>query len=84
MIHRIVKKYIFLIVMFSDFLMFADDDPGTGFEDEDGDVGGSVEDIAPINTKLIWLAMIGVAFAYYYFRKHNSTLNDNKLNRRVS
>lgn len=69
MIHRYLKVYIFLTVLLSDFLMFADDDPGTGVEDETGDTGGSVEDV-PVNGKLIWLAIVGIAFSFYYFRRN--------------
>ena len=28
---------------------------------------------APINTKLIWLAIVGVSFAFLYFRKQIKT-----------
>lgn len=28
---------------------------------------------APINTKLIWLAMIGIAFAFYYFNQKSKS-----------
>ena len=28
---------------------------------------------SPINTKLIWLAIVGVSFAFLYFRKQNKT-----------
>lgn len=28
---------------------------------------------APINTKLVWLAMIGIVFAFYYFNQKSKT-----------
>jgi hypothetical protein len=48
--------------------MFAQD-PGSDFEDENGDTDGSVEDmLLPINAKLIWLAIAGMAYIFYRFR----------------
>lgn len=75
MTHKFLKIYIFIVVLFSDFMMFADDDPGTGFEDENGDTSGSVEEEASINGKLIWLAMAAIAFAYYNYKKQHSLEN---------
>lgn len=75
MIQKFLKIYILLFVLLSDFVMFADDDPGTGFEDENGDTSGSVEEEAAINTKLIWLAIAAIAFAYYSYKKQYSLEN---------
>ena len=60
--------YIFSVVMFSDFIMFAqpgdDSDPGdTPVEDEDAPN-------APINGKLLWLAIVGILFAIYTYRNN--------------
>jgi len=76
MILRYLKINMFLTVLLSDFLMFADDDPGTGFEDEFGDTDGSVEDEVPINSKLLYLVVAGVAFSYYYFKKKSMALQE--------
>ena len=76
MTHKFFKIYIFIVVLLSDFIMFADDDPGTGFEDENGDTDGSVEDAAPINAKLIWLAIAGIAFIYFSFKKRQQNLQE--------
>lgn len=73
MIHRYLKTYMFLTILFTDFILFAQD-PGTGFEDENGDTDGSVEDGTPINGKLIWLAIAGIVFTFYYFRKSQPSL----------
>ena len=73
MIRHYLKIYILLSVLLSDFLMFADDDPGTGFEDESGDTSGSVDDGVPINGKLIFLAVAGILFAFYQFNNRRST-----------
>ncbi|UGS24288.1 hypothetical protein [Flavobacterium channae] len=32
---------------------------------------------APINTKLVWLAVAGIIFAYFYFRKQAKTSSQN-------
>lgn len=67
MTSKLIKIYFFTILLLSDFVLFAqdDEDPGNGFDD-----GGTVEDpIVPINTQMIWLLLMGIAFAFYYFRK---------------
>jgi len=48
--------------------MFADDDPGDNFEDEFGNIGGTVDEGTPISANLIYLAVAGMAFAFYYFK----------------
>ena len=58
------KLYIFSIVLFSDFIMFADpgdDTPGGDLEDDDAPQ-------APINGKLLWLALAGILFALYMYK----------------
>lgn len=57
------KIYILAFVLLSDIMLFAqpgDDDGGGGLEGEDTPA-------APINGKLIWLAITGIVFAFYYF-----------------
>lgn len=65
---KYLKIYMFATVLLSDFLMFAQD-PGTDVEDEYGNTDGSVEGAAPINGKLLWLAIAGIIFSFYYFKK---------------
>ncbi|MDR6969396.1 hypothetical protein J2X31_003427 [Flavobacterium arsenatis] len=60
--------------MLGDFLMFAQD-PGTDVEDEFGNTDGSVEG-APINGKLIWLAVAGILFSFYYFKGMRKVATD--------
>lgn len=65
--HKFLKIYLFLFLLFSDFILFAqDEDPGTDFEDETGNTDGTVE--APINGKILWLAIVGTAFAFHYIK----------------
>lgn len=67
--NNLLKFYLLAFFLISDFVVFAQ--PGTG-EDEDctdcPDLEGG-DNIAPIDSKLIYLAIIGVAFAFYYFSK---------------
>ena len=60
---NLYKLYILAFVLLSDLMLFAE--PG----DDDGSGGLEGEDTpaAPINGKLIWLALVGIVFAFYYF-----------------
>ena len=52
-----------MFALLSDFMLFAqpgDDDGGGGLEGDDPPA-------APINGKLIWLAITGILFAFYYY-----------------
>ena len=61
---NLFKLYATLMMAFVSFLSFADPiDPPA---DDDPPP-------APINTKLIWLAIVGVSFAFLYFRKQIKT-----------
>ena len=63
----IMKKfytlYLFLFVLFSDFIMFAQ----PGEDGEGGGLEGNDPPAAPINGKLLWLAILGILFSFYYF-----------------
>ena len=73
MIHKIFKAYIFVVILFSDFLMFADDNPGMGMEDENGNTDASVEDV-PIISWRINMPILGVAFAFYCFKNKKTAI----------
>lgn len=63
---KLLKFYLLSFLFLSDFIAFAqpgDDDGGGGLE------GGDPQP-APINNKLILLAIIGIFFAVYTFRKN--------------
>ncbi|HEY0091391.1 MAG TPA: hypothetical protein VGB43_02800 [Flavobacterium sp.] len=66
-----LQLYIFITVLFSDFIMFAQGGPG------DDDTGGGLEDDdapqAPINGKLLWLAIAGILFAIYVYKTRRKT-----------
>lgn len=70
----LLKLYIFAFLFVGDFVMFAqEEEPGDECEDEFGNpIPGCAEGPdpeAPINTKLIWLALIGISFVVYYFNR---------------
>jgi hypothetical protein len=64
-IYHIVLLAFFLL---HDFRVFAqgDDDDNGGLEDNDPPA-------APINTKLIYLALVGIAFALYIYKSRRKT-----------
>ncbi|HBD27381.1 MULTISPECIES: hypothetical protein [unclassified Flavobacterium] len=65
---NLFKLYATLMMAFVSFLSFADPiDPPA---DDDPPP-------APINTKLIWLAVAGIIFVYFYFRKQAKTTSQN-------
>lgn len=63
---KLLKLYLLSFLFLSDFVAFAQpgDDDGTG-----GLEGGDPQP-APINSKLILLAITGILFAVYTFRKN--------------
>ncbi len=66
---KLLKLYLLSFILLSDFAAFAqpgDDDGGGGLE------GGDPQP-APINGKLILLAITGILFVIYTFRKNRRT-----------
>ena len=64
------KFYLLSFILLSDFVLFAqpgDDDPGGG-------VGGNDPQPAPINSTLILLAIMGILFVFYTFRKNKKAI----------
>ncbi|KGO87813.1 hypothetical protein Q765_04805 [Flavobacterium rivuli WB 3.3-2 = DSM 21788] len=64
--NSLLKWYMLVFILASNFVVFAQGDPTqeglpTDPELEAGD--------SPINGKLIWLAIVGIAFAYAYYVK---------------
>ena len=65
----LLKIYIFSFLFMTDFVVYAQpgtDDGSGGLEDDDPPP-------APINTKLIFLAVFGILYAAYYFRNNKQT-----------
>lgn len=65
----LLKIYIFSFLFMTDFAGFAQ--PGT--DDGGGGLEGDDPPPAPINTKLIFLAVFGILYAAYYFRNNKQT-----------
>lgn len=68
---NIYKFYLLTFVLMSDFVLYA--------QPEDDDGGGGVENPgdpqpAPINSKLIILAIVGVLFVVYTYRNNRKTV----------
>jgi hypothetical protein len=57
------KITIFAFMLFSDFVVFAQGGPGD--DDDDGGLEGGDPAPAPINSKLIYLALVGILFVMY-------------------
>ena len=66
----ILQSFLLLTFLFLDFVAFAQ--PGTN--NGDGTLEGDDDDpvATPINSKLIWLAIVGLVFAYYTYKKTRS------------
>ncbi|WP_159802316.1 hypothetical protein [Flavobacterium sp. MK4S-17] len=72
MTNNVLKFYFLAFLLVSDFVVFAQD---TGPTEDTGGPEDS-DPAAPINTKLIVLALAGIMFAYYYFiKKRKEQLN---------
>lgn len=66
---KLLKLYLLSFILLSDFVAFAqpgDDQGGGGLEGDDPQP-------APINGKMILLAIAGVLFVIYTFRKNRRT-----------
>jgi hypothetical protein len=63
---NLLKFYILTFVLFSDFVVFAQ----PGGNDGTGGLEGNDPPPSPINGKLFLLALIGVLFVVYTFRKN--------------
>ena len=65
---NLLKLYATLMMAFISFLSYANPVDPPAEEDPPS---------APINTKLIWLAIAGIIFVYFYFRKKTKTISQN-------
>lgn len=63
---NLLTLYITAVVLFSDFIMFAG--PGAG-SDGEPPLEGEDAPAAPINGKLLWLALAGILFAVYAYKR---------------
>ena len=61
---NVFRIYLLLFFLLSDFIAFAQPGSGGGDENPDEPGDGGTEPL-PINSKLIWLALLGILFVYY-------------------
>lgn len=67
---NIFKLYLLSFFLLLDFVMFAE----VGDDDGGGGIAGGDPVPAPINSKLILLAIMGILFVFYTFRKNKKTI----------
>lgn len=68
--HKLLSFYLLAFVLLSDFRLFAQgEESDQGNLQDDGDTDAPQ---APINGKLILLAITGLAFAFYVYRRHQA------------
>ena len=60
---RFYKFYLLAFLLLSDFVIYAQGD-----EDDNGDLEGG--DPVPVNSKLIFLLIFGIALAYVSYRRN--------------
>lgn len=60
------KTFFLFSFLLLDFAIFAQ---GPGTNDEDGALEGDDIPQAPISGKLFWLALFGIVFAFYTYKK---------------
>ncbi len=65
--NHLFKFSIFSFVLLSDFIMYSQT---PGDDTAEGDLEGNDAAAAPINSKLIFLALAGVIFAVYTFKNN--------------
>ena len=65
-INNSFKLFIFCFVLLSNFMMYSAPGDDTG----SGDLEGDDAPVAPIDSKLIILALAGIIFAVYTFRNN--------------
>lgn len=70
--NTLLKIFIFSFFLLSDVLVFAQlpvDDEDGGLQDDDP--------VVPINGKLFWLAVAGIFYAIYIYRKRKQVTTNN-------
>lgn len=65
--HKLLSFYLLAFVLLSDFRLFAQD---LGEESDEGNLQDDDAPQAPINGKLMLLAITGLAFAFYVYRRN--------------
>lgn len=67
---NLVKYYILTFILLSDFVLFAQE---PGDDDGTGGLEGGDPPPAPINSKLVILAILGLIFVFYTIKNKRKT-----------
>lgn len=74
--NNLLKAFFLLTFLFLDFVAFAQPGSTSELVDENNNTVDALESgddaAVPINGKLLWLAIVGIAFAYYTYKKTRS------------
>ena len=75
--NSLLKWYMLAFLLVGNFVMFAQDGEGADPADDTQSETPPLEELepTPINGRLIWLAIIGIAFAYSYYVKTQKDKN---------
>ena len=69
---KLTKIAFLSYLLLTNFILFAKDDGGDvlgdGIISDDAGTNGTGGNDAPLNTQLIWLLILGLAFAYYLYK----------------
>ncbi len=66
---KLTKIAFLSYLLLTNFILFAKDDGGDILNDGNIENGPSgPPDVAPINSQLIWLLVLGLAFSYYIYK----------------
>ena len=66
---KLTKIAFLAYLLLTNFILFAKDDGGDILNDGNiENAGGPAGDETPINSQLIWLLFLGLAFAYYLYK----------------
>lgn len=72
---KLTKITFLTYLLLTNFILFAKDNGGDILDDgnlENSNGGGPADPgEAPINTQLIWLLILGIAFAYHLYKSKN-------------
>ncbi len=67
---KIINIALVAFFLLHDFRLFAQGD-----EDDNGDLEGNDPPAAPINSKIIYLAVIGMLFAFYTYKNRRKQIS---------
>lgn len=68
---KFLNACILSVMLLTDFVVFAGEPDDTG--DGPGGVEGDDAQAVPINGKLIWLLILGIAFAFYAYKNYRKS-----------